>query len=178
MTLPTFLALVGIPYVVSCSSARAPTRWTEASALAGHHTRFDLDRDGRFAAAEYDRTLWNGPPFPSADTNGDGDLSAAELATLVRAQSPTSFDGRAAPEGLKRAGANIRLPSAEERDVWELLVWMGDALRSRGRPGPDPDAVALAVRSGNVQSADARVVLDTIRPEWTAQGWAWPRGLP
>ena len=146
--------------------------------MSGHLPRFDLDKDGRFGAEEYDQVRWNGPPFPSADTDGDGDLSATELATLVRAQSPMSFDGVAFPEALKRAGANLRLPSAEQRDVWELLVWMGDALRSRGRPGPDPDAVALAVRSGDAQSAETRRVLEAIRPEWIAQGWTWPQGLP
>ena len=164
--------------LLGCQPAVTPARWTAESALAPHRARLDTDHDGRVSAAEYDRTLWNGPPFPSVDRDGDGDLSAAELAALVQAESPTSFDGPARDDPMRRAAANIRLPSDAERDVWELLVWMGDAVRSRGLPGPDPAAVAAAVHSGDLHSAESAAVLGPLRAQWTSLGWTWPAGVP
>jgi len=71
--------------------------WTDASALGPHLARLDTDGDGRVSAAEYGRTRREGPPFATADDNGDGALGAEELALLVRAQDPATFDGEAAP---------------------------------------------------------------------------------
>ena len=155
-----------------------PPSWTADSAVAPHRARLDDDADGRVNAAEYERRLWNGPPFATADQNGDGDLSSDDLAFLIRVQSPTTFDASAATAPIRRAGAGVTLPPAAQRDVWELLVWMADALRKEGKAGPEPAAVAAAVHSGSVQSPESRGVLDTMRPGWLALGWAWPEGVP
>jgi hypothetical protein len=152
--------------------------WTEEAALAPHRDRLDADHDGRVSAAEYDRHRWNGPPFATADTDADGDLSAAELTTLVRAQSPTTFDAPLPQPAVAQGQVASSLPSAAEQDLWELFVWMADSLRAAGDPAPDPEAVRLAVRSRRVDSAESRALLDTMRPAWLAHGWAWPAGLP
>lgn len=152
--------------------------WTAESALAPHRTRMDDNADGRVDAGEYDRRLWNGPPFATADRNGDANVSNEELEFLIRGQSPNAFDASPVGGPIRRAGAGVTLPPAAQRDVWELLVWMGDALRKAGKSGPDPHAVAAAVHSGSVQSAESRTVLDTMRPAWLALGWAWPEGVP
>lgn len=152
--------------------------WTVEAALAPHRGRLDDSADGRVDAVEYDRRLWNGPPFATADADGDGDLSALELATLVRTQSSTSFDAPVAAAPIRRGGAGVTLPPDGQRDVWELLVWMGDALRSAGQPGPDPGSVASAVHTGRLESPETLAVLGAMRPAWTARGWTWPEGVP
>lgn len=101
--------------------ACATPRWTEEGALAPHRATLDRDGDGRVTADEYDRVRWQGPPFSSADADGDGDLSTAELLTLFRAQSATRFDG-APPEEDARPGTTAgELPPAmqHQREVEE-----------------------------------------------------------
>ena len=94
--------------LLACSTPR----WTEEGALAPHRAAIDTNGDGRVTADEYDRVRWQGPPFSSADGDGDGDLSAAELLTLFRAQSATRFDG-APPEEDARPGTTAgELPPA------------------------------------------------------------------
>lgn len=153
-------------------------RWTPESALAPHRLRFDADGDGRVEAAEYDTHVWNGPLFGTADRDGDGDLSVAELDALVAAQQPTTFDGFAEVELVRRGGAGIVAPTGSARDTWEVVVWMNDALRAAGEPGVAPDAVAAAVAAGGITTPEAVAVLTTLRPKWESRGWAWPAGLP
>lgn len=157
--------------------ACAPS-WTAADALAPHLSRLDTDHDGRVAAAEYERTVWNGAPFGSVDTDGDGALSAGELATLVAAQDAVAFDHPAGAVPSQRALEAVPAVPQENRDVWELLVAMGDALRAAGEAGPDPALVAAAVHSGRLDSEASRAVLDQLRPRWLARGWVWPEGVP
>lgn len=154
----------------SWTPSRAPS-WTPESALAPHLARLDTDGDGRVTEPEYTRTRRDGPPFATADQDGDGSLAAAELVWLIRAQSPTTFDGDAAPvpPGLDPGGTR----TAGARDVWELLTWMGDTLRAAGDPGPDAAAVEAAVNSGSMTSPETQAVLAEMRPAWERRGWAW-----
>ena len=152
-------------------------RWTEAAALAPHLARLDADGDGRVRAGEYDPHVWNGPSFGSADRDHDGVLSAAELSALVRAQQPTSFDGISAEAELRR-GSVVAAPTGGGRDAWEVLVWLNDELRHAGDPGLDPDAVAVAVARGRLDSAEGLALLAVLRPRWEAKGWAGPEALP
>lgn len=152
--------------------AEAP--WTPESALAPHLARLDTDADGRVTDTEYTRTRRDGPPFATADQDGDGALGAGELVWLVRAQSPTTFDGDALPVRAKIEAPQPRALTGGARDVAEVLVWMGDALRAAGDPGPDPAAVAAAVETGRLDSVETQAVLDAMRPAWTARGWGWP----
>jgi hypothetical protein len=145
--------------------------------LAVHRATLDHDGDGRVGSAEYARTRWQGPSFAGADRDGDGDLSAAELLVLFRAQSPTTFDGQAVADEERPKREALALPAAQQ-DVWEVLAWMGDALRQAGVGGPDPDWVAAAVWSGSFGSAETHRVLASLRPGWMLQGWRWPDGLP
>lgn len=157
--------------------ACAPS-WTAADALAPHLSRLDSDHDGRVVAAEYQRTVWNGAPFGSVDVDGDGALSGGELAILVATERAVAFDRPSAAVPSQRPTEALPPISKEERDVWEVLVAMGDALRAAGEAGPDPAMVALAVTSGRLDSEAARAVLDELRPRWVARGWNWPEGVP
>ena len=148
--------------------------WTDAAALAAHRARLDQNQDGRITEEEYKKTLWNGPPFASADGDGDGDLSVAEWLNLVRFQSAASFDGPSNSDTVKQSGGGVVLPPVEQRDLAELLGWMGDALQSVGQPGPDPVALRQAVQSGRLDSAETQAVLESLRAPWQAQGWIWP----
>ena len=163
-----FLALAG------CGS---PT-WTATGALDPHRVRMDVDHDGRVTAAEYAPVLWSGPPFANVDADGDGDLGVEELATLFATASPTRFDNAGGGPDRRVGGANKRQLALEQRHVWETLVWMGDTLRAAERAGPDPVAVDAAVASGSLDSPEARAVLAAMRPDWSAQGWAWPFAEP
>lgn len=155
----------------------APPRWTPESALAPHRAALDADRNGVVDAAEFERPRWEGPPFASADADGDGDLSTAELLALFRAQSPTGFDGGTPPEDARPGGQPWQVPTREQ-DVWEVLVWMGDALRSDGDAGADPALVDAAVQSGSLESPESRVALASMQSAWETNGWPWPEGLP
>ncbi|MSQ00797.1 MAG: hypothetical protein EXR71_02765 [Myxococcales bacterium] len=152
--------------------------WTAAEALAPHLARLDTDHDGRVVAAEYERTVWNGAPFGSVDADADGALSPGELATLVATQDAVGFDHPAVAVPSQRATEAVLPLPTDSRDVWELLVAMGDALRAAGEPGPDPAMVAAAVHSGRLDSEASRAVLAKLRPRWVARGWAWPEGVP
>lgn len=152
--------------------------WTETAAMAGHRARLDQDQDGRVEVAEYDKTLWNGPPFASADRDLDGDLSPAELAILVQSQSPNSFDGPHLENPVKAEEGGITVPPRSQQDVAEVLAWMGEALASVGQPVPSPESVQAAVQSAAFDSPATISVLAEIHPRWLAQGWSWPQGLP
>lgn len=152
--------------------------WTEAAALAPHRARLDQDQDGKVSAAEYEKTLWNGPPFGSADRDGDGDLSVAEVVLLVKGQSPSSFDGPGGGESVKKGGAGVEIPPDSERDLIELFAWMEGALQAAGQPALDPAQVQAAVHSGRVDSPESLRVWAMVKPRWEAQGWTWPAGLP
>ncbi len=159
---------------------RPPARppWTELGALAGHHRTLDTDGDGRITKEEWDPSVWNGPGFWSADVDGDGDVSAAELLVLVRAQPAGTFDAPGAPDDtLRGAGESVR-PVGAARDIWEVAVWMSDALRAVGSEGADPAAVKQAVDAGTPDSDAVRALFGVLRPRWEAQGWAWPVGFP
>lgn len=154
------------------AACAAPPMWSDEAVLGGVRARLDRDADGRVTAAEYDAARWNGPPFASADTDGSGELSASELAELLVGQSPTAFDGTHAAPG--RRGVAQALLTAEQRPVWEVLVWMGDTLRAQDLPGPDPAAVERAVATGSMTSPETRAVLAAMRVPWESRGWTWP----
>ncbi|MES2645067.1 MAG: hypothetical protein V4850_36610, partial [Myxococcota bacterium] len=158
--------------LLACGREAAPwtPSWTPEGALAPHLARLDTDGDGRVTEAEYTRTRREGPPFATADRSGDGALAADELVWLVRAQSPTTFDGDAAPLPAGLDPADRRARTGGARDVWELLTWMGDSLRAAGAPGPDPAAVEAAVNSASLDSAETRAVLAAMRPGWEGLG--------
>lgn len=160
--------------LLACNSAG----WTEDTVMTPHRARFDDDGDGRVTAPEYEARRWNGPPFATADRDGDGDLSPAELAWLVRAQSPTSFDAPQAQPPLALGDVAPNRPTAAQLDVTELLVWMSDSLAAAGSPPLPAPLLDAAVASGRLDSDATRLALGTIGPEWLARGWAWPQGLP
>jgi hypothetical protein len=173
MRLPCLLRMLLVLWITGCEQPQ----WTAEGALAVHRAALDTDRDGRVSAAEYDRTRWQGPPFASADADNDGDLSASELLVLFQSQSPTSFDGATAPESARLGGQSWSL-APRQQCVWEVLVWMSDALGHAGQAVPDPVLIDTAVLSGDIESPASRRVLAQLQPAWVAQGWAWPEGLP
>lgn len=161
----------------ACAWPDSSPEWTPVASVAPFRIFLDLDADGLVDADEYERTRWKGPPYATVDADHDGDASASEILTLFQAQSPTSFDGVTDPDGAAPLRPPWSIP-VEQRDVWQVLVWMGDALRSRGQPGPDPQAVDAAVLTGRIDSPQTMAVLDFIRPQWLANGWSWPSDLP
>lgn len=155
--------------VLACSHPE----WNEV--LKEHRARLDIDHDGRVSAAEYEKTLWNGPPFGSADRDGDGDLSASELEWLIRGQSATAFDGPAGLDPVKQGGAGVEIPPEGVQNMQELLGWMQETLQQAGQTVPDPTA---AMQSGRLDSPETGAWLQQIRGPWMAQGWSWPAGVP
>lgn len=87
------LLVWGLAGALAGCADRPRVTWTEASALEGHRRALDANGDGVLDRNEYESTRWNGPPFATADRDGDGQISAVELAWLVRRQSARHFDG-------------------------------------------------------------------------------------
>ncbi len=161
-----------IPLLVACSSPM----WTPDGALAPHRARLDTNTDSRVSAAEYDAHRWNGPPFATADQNGDGDLSASELVWLVRTQSPTSFDAPIPQPPLALGQTTSTRPTAAQRELHEVFVWMDDSLRAAGDAPLDAAVLSAAADSGRVDSPEAVAAFAQLRPRWEARGWGWPEG--
>ena len=85
-----------------CPNETPPNRsWTQAAAHAGIHQRLDTDRDGRVDGAEYNRTVYAGPPFAQVDINADGGLDLVELQAMLAQQDPLRFDHRREPQGIE-----------------------------------------------------------------------------
>ena len=166
--------MIGLLWLLACGSPR----WTEERALEPHLAALDGDQDGRAGEAEYRRARWEGPPFASADQDGDGALSAGELLSLFRLQSPTDFDGGDPQAQRPAVGQQPALLNPQQEEAWEVLAWMSGALLAAGQEGPDPGLVDKAVRSGDLESAAGRAALAEIQEGWLAQGWPWPEGLP
>lgn len=101
--------MAAVAVLLSTGCTDGPT-WTDASALEGHRLSLDANGDGQFSRSEYEAVRWNGPPFATADVDGDGFLSAEELARLVRGQSARHFDGTA-PSAVKPAQGGGDSPS-------------------------------------------------------------------
>jgi hypothetical protein len=150
--------------------------WSTVDVMAPHRARLDTDGDGRVAEDEYTRTLWKGPAFAAVDTDRDGDLSTTELLVVFYGQPATDFDGRQEADALP--GRPMPELAAGQRDVWEVLTLMGDALVASGEMGLDRRAVSAAVSSGRMDSLETRLVLGVLRDRWGAHGWVWPEGLP
>ncbi len=160
-----------ILWLFGCATPKPP-EWTDAAITAGVRAELDTDKNGRIEATEYEATRWNGAPFGSADTDGDGALSTAELTVLLTAQSASAFDG-GMPEPA-RQHAPLPLLNQDQRRVWEVLLWLADTLRAAGRPVPDPAAIDRAVQSGSFRSPETLGVLEAMRSAWTDAGWMWP----
>lgn len=154
--------------------ACAQGEWTVESAAAPHRARLDSDGDGLVSAAEYDRVAWSSRPFMAADGDGDGDLSTAELVALVELQSATGFDGTSTMASNQRTVGSGVVMGPRQRRLWELLAAMADELRAAGGTPPSPEAIAAAVQSEALDSAETAAVLATLRTEWTRLGWKWP----
>lgn len=150
--------------------------WSPDGAMEAHRQRLDRNHDGVVDANEYEAVRWAGPPFATADSDGDGQLSNGELARLVRGQSATAFDGGGGGEMRQDGGsASAHAPTASA----EVLVFLRDRVVAAGGAAPEPAAFARAVASGGLETADSQGVLAHLHHEWTLQGWAWPeRGLP
>ena len=162
--------------LVALLGCAPPPPWTTVDVMAPHRARLDTNGDGRVAEDEYTRTRWKGPAFTAVDTDHDGDLSTAELLAEFYGQPATTFDGRVEADALP--GSPMPELAAGQRDVWEVLTLMGDALIAEGEMGPDPRAVSAAVSSGRMDSLQTRLVLGVLRDRWAAHGWVWPDGLP
>ena len=102
---------LAVVLLVGAGCADGPT-WTDATALEGHRQALDANGDGRFSRPEYEAVRWNGPPFATADVDGDGELSAVELARLVRGQSARHFDGTDPPSVKPAQGEAGALPGS------------------------------------------------------------------
>lgn len=165
-----------VALLLACSPPPPPA-WTEVGALAGAHARLDTNGDGRVTKPEWDDRVWNGPRFWSADGDGNGDVSAAELLLLARLQDATRFDGGSAAEAVPPDVSGLR-PVGAARDAWEVLVWMSDALRARGAAGLPPATVKAVVDAGGLTTPAGQAALAELRPRWEAAGLTWPRELP
>lgn len=89
-------------FLCGCPNETPPNRsWTQAAAHAGIHQRLDTDLDGRVDGAEYNRTVYAGPPFAQVDINADGGLDLVELQAMLAQQDPLRFDHRREPQGIE-----------------------------------------------------------------------------
>jgi hypothetical protein len=129
----------------------------------------DTNMDGHVDANEYAAHAYAAPPFPSADTNQDGDLSTSELDRLLALQDPTTFDRRPAPTAIDLD--RWRKPFAGDPNVRirrETLVFLLEEARRRAvaTPLPDPDTQArLAENGGPAFSKTIRRLAADLRPD-------------
>lgn len=163
-------------FVWSCVTT-TPSEWSSTRVLEAHRARLDQDGDGRISETEYERTLWNGPPFGSADEDRDGDLSVVELEDLTRHQSPSRFDGPFSGASVREAEAGVVMPTDGQRDLSEVLNWMVETLVAAGEPVPAEAEVQAAIQSGDWKDAHTTEVLKNIKTSWEKAGLKWPEGL-
>lgn len=162
-------------WLTACATAPA---WTDTGAVAPLLHTLDRDGDGRVDHAEYDRVRWSGPPFPSADVDGDGALDAGELLRLFRGQSPTAFDGAAPePPPLVTSHPGHRRTVRQEETL-EVLTALADSLRAAGDPAPTADELESAATTAHLDSPECLALLARMRPAWEHHGWTWPTGVP
>lgn len=84
--------------LLGCASTGPQVTEAEAEPFVSVLVPLDLDRDGRVVESEYSR-VWQGEPrFQSADKDGDGALSAREVAIEVIETDPLRFN-QMEPEG-------------------------------------------------------------------------------
>ena len=78
--------------LLGCASTGPQVTEAEAAPFVSVLVPLDLDRDGRVVESEYSR-VWQGEPnFQSVDTDGDGALSAREVAIEVIETDPLRFN--------------------------------------------------------------------------------------
>jgi hypothetical protein len=143
------IRLIAILTTTACGGPE----WSDERVFAPHVAVLDSNGDGRVTASEYDRTLWNGPPFATADQDHDGQLSPTELAWLTRHQSPTHFDG-GGHGAVKSSEGPGRTRSTATQHRIETLVWLHTAANHAGRPALDP-ALLEAVQAATEPDAPA-----------------------
>ncbi len=177
MSLKLSILLTGWALSLGLGGCGAP-RWTAEGAAARQLGLLDGDLDGRVSSAEYRAHRYTGPPFGTADQDGDGALSAPELLRLGRGQDGLRFDGAVARPTYPAHSVEAAGLSAPQMAVLEVLGWMSASLAAGGAAPLDSAALRAAVDSGELESAASIACLAEMKPRWTALGRPWPAGLP
>jgi hypothetical protein len=123
----------------------------------------DTDGNGIVDAREYEVTSFKAPDFSAADTDGNGDLSHAEVWNLVLSQPPATFDGSAPMAEPTSMDMSAYFASDyDERVLRDLMNFLREevAVRSPGVALPTRRMIALAARSKRL---DAPAVVEVLR---------------
>ena len=137
--------------------------WTYANVLEPLRERLDTDENGIVGAGEYRAVAYRAPDFTVADTDGNGDLSHAEIWNLVLSQPPATFDGTAPmAEPTSMDMSAYFVSDYEERVLADLMNFLREevAIRAPGAALPTRRMIALAARSKRL---DAPAVVEVLR---------------
>ena len=156
--------------ILSCGTPA----WTVDGAMSPTLARLDQDHDGRVTQAEYDRVAFPAHGFP--DSDGDGDLSTAELRDSILATDPSTFftapaaSARRDPTSARHAGVHGTLQ-------WRVLESLRLEAEAAGGPAPTADEVEEAARLGDIDSPGVQALLSRMASEADASGRSFPTSL-
>lgn len=147
--------------LLGCASAEPTVTEAEAAPFVSVLVRLDLDRDGRLVESEYSR-VWKGEPrFQSADKDGDGALSALEVAIEVIETDPLRFN-QMEPDGPPSADSH-RLLKPPPGPLWEALVFLSAEEEAKDPTAARPSlAVIKRAAEQGMASADGQEVIATL----------------
>ena len=146
------------------------TESTHPEAFAGVLKRLDRNGDGRVTEAEY--IAPKGPPFATADQDGDGNLSAAEVETMMIRTDPAIPLRQSLPPPPRDA-----IPPPQ-RELREALRFEVEELRAKVPDAslPSEAEVQAAARQG-LGSAAGQQVAAQLRAAATQAGITLPDRL-
>ena len=175
-----WMALAGITVLATAwgGGCAERARWTEAAALSPTLVRLDTDHDGRVGEGEYARVAWESPPFATVDGDGDGAFSAPELATMLDAQNPHTFDGaarRGSPDPELGPGMSGAMTTSQ-RHAWEVLHVLAAEAAAAGSAVPGDAAIDAAAADG-LDGPAARQLRVELHAAWVSRGLAFPERL-
>lgn len=161
--------------------------WTEAAVMERTLTRLDRDHDGRVSGQEYDAVVTIGKHFGEVDVDRNGQMSADELARLIRDQDPLHFDptphdgpgrrlGAAAPIDVSPEAAEL----AQRRAVVVAVIQTLCAELRAVDPAmvlPDEATISEAAAAGTLDTPPARALLVRIQADYQRVGLTFPAAL-
>jgi hypothetical protein len=163
--------------LASCGGSQTAA---ERARVASFLAALDRAGDGQVDRADYRRVAYAAPPFAEVDLDGDGNLDAAELVTLLRGQDPMDFDRQhrsrqpprqGPPKG--KGGARPGPTDLSARHHKDALSFMETELVWAGHPGllgeqPEPPAT----------EREARLIVERYREAYAEAGLVFPEQLP
>lgn len=189
--------MMGLLWFLACGGPR----FTEVAAIAPTLARLDTDKNGTVTEAEYVAVSFKGFSFAAVDTDSSGDLSAAELLTLVDRSNPADLTyprpapvvmrGQArqgpqkphgaspAPRSAPSSGRGVHR-SGEARMAALMIL---ESLRAEvlaevpGHGVPSHEELQAAADSGGINTAESRAVLLKLEAAADAVGADFPASL-